>query len=95
MQSSVGPHFTVDESRFPPTDYLLRYRLRATGLSQEPIIENTRFIHCRQCPTDLGIGLYDCEGWPGGISTSVSDGDAVYAGSRTRDLVPAGSTRIP
>ncbi|SVA89459.1 uncharacterized protein METZ01_LOCUS142313, partial [marine metagenome] len=25
MPSAVGPHLTVCENRFPPTDYLLRY----------------------------------------------------------------------
>ena len=62
---------------------------------QARLIENTRSIHCCQCPAHLGTGLYDCEGWPGGISTSVPDGNAVYSGSRTRDLVPADSTRSP
>ncbi|GIS88744.1 MAG: hypothetical protein CM1200mP18_14540 [Gammaproteobacteria bacterium] len=56
------------ENRFPPTDYLLRYAtafLPQVFPHQAHLIENTRSIHCCQCPAHLGTGLYDCEGWPG------------------------------
>ena len=100
MHPTGEPDLTVSEIDFHPLIYLLGYATASLLQDyrrnlQAYLIENTRFINCRQCSTDLGTGLYDCESWPGGISTTISDGDAVYTGRCSSNLVPAGTTRVP